>query len=63
MHLIGLLPAFLATIFALVPLVALVTAHFIYKEKITAHASAGIALTIAGVAFLKWRNPTQAFFS
>ena len=62
MHLIGLLNAFLATIFALVPVVALITAHFIYKKKITVHASAGVALAIAGVALLIWRNPILAFF-
>ncbi len=43
------------TIFALVPVVALLIAHFIYKEKITKHAFAGVLVAIAGVAILVWR--------
>ena len=51
------------TIFALVPVMALLTAHFIYKEKITRHALAGVFLAIAGVALLIWRNSILAFIS
>lgn len=51
------------TIFALVPVVALFIAYFIYKEKITKHALAGIVLAIAGVALLIWRNSILTFIS
>ena len=44
------------TIFALVPVLALFIAHYVYKEKITPHAMAGIAMAITGVALLIWRN-------
>lgn len=43
------------TIFALVPVVALLIAHFVYKEKITKYAIAGVLVAIAGVAMLIWR--------
>ncbi len=44
------------TIFALVPVVALLIAHFIYKEKITKYAMAGVLVAIAGVVILIWRT-------
>ena len=43
------------TIFALVPVMALLIAHFVYKEKITKYAMAGVLVAIAGVAILIWR--------
>jgi drug/metabolite transporter (DMT)-like permease len=43
------------TIFALVPVVALIIAHFLYKEKITQYAIAGVIIAIAGVMILIWR--------
>lgn len=43
------------TIFALVPAVALLIAHFVYHEKITRHALAGVFISVAGVAILVWR--------
>lgn len=43
------------TIFALVPVVALLISHFVYKEKITKYAMAGVLVAIAGVAILIWR--------
>ncbi|MFT3911156.1 MAG: DMT family transporter [Ferruginibacter sp.] len=43
------------TIFALVPVVALLIAHFVYKEKITKYAMAGVLVAISGVAILIWR--------
>lgn len=44
------------TIFALVPVMALLIAHFVYKEKITRHAMAGVLVAIAGVILLIWRT-------
>ncbi len=44
------------TIYALVPVVALLVAHFFYKEKITSHALVGVLLAILGVSVLIWRN-------
>lgn len=44
------------TIFALVPVVVLVIAHYLYKEKITRHALLGVLLALAGVSILVWRN-------
>ena len=44
------------TIFALVPAVALLIAHLIYREKITTYAMAGILVAISGVAILIWRS-------
>ncbi|MEO8769365.1 MAG: DMT family transporter [Ferruginibacter sp.] len=44
------------TIFALVPVMALLIAHFVYKEKITKHAIAGVLVAIAGVVILIWRT-------
>lgn len=43
------------TIFALVPVEALLIAHFVYKEKITKHAFAGVLVAIVGVVLLVWR--------
>ncbi len=43
------------TIFALVPVIALLIAHFIYKEKITKYAAAGVLVAVTGVAILIWR--------
>ncbi len=44
------------TIFALVPVMALLIAHFVYKEKITKYAMAGVLVAILGVAILVWRE-------
>ena len=49
------------TIFALVPVITLLIAHFIYKEKITANALAGALIAIAGVAILIWRINIQDY--
>ena len=43
------------TIFALVPVVALLISHFVYKEKVTRYALAGTLVAISGVAMLIWR--------
>lgn len=43
------------TIFALVPVVVLIIAHFIYKEKISRYAMIGVIAAITGVAMLIWR--------
>ncbi|MEO6491189.1 MAG: DMT family transporter [Ferruginibacter sp.] len=48
------------TIFALVPVVALFIAHFVYKERITFRALAGVIVAICGVVILIWRNNIQA---
>jgi drug/metabolite transporter (DMT)-like permease len=50
------------TIFALVPVVALLIAHFIYKERITKYAMAGVLASIAGVAILIWRINIETLF-
>jgi drug/metabolite transporter (DMT)-like permease len=44
------------TIFAMVPLFALVIAFAVYKEKITKRSVAGVIAALAGVALLIWRN-------
>lgn len=44
------------TLFALVPVLALFIARYVYKEQITKHSIAGIAMAITGVALLIWRN-------
>lgn len=51
------------TIFALVPVITLLIAHFIYGEKITWHAFAGAIAAIAGVIILIWRIKLQAMFA
>jgi drug/metabolite transporter (DMT)-like permease len=43
------------TIFALVPVVALLISHFALKQKITRFAMIGVIIAIAGVAILIWR--------
>lgn len=43
------------TIFALVPVFALIITHYIYKEKITRKAVFGAIAAITGVAVLIWR--------
>jgi len=50
------------TIFALVPVVTLLIAHFIYKEKITPYALAGVVVAITGVVLLIWQVNIQAIF-
>lgn len=50
------------TIFSLVPVVALLISHFVYKEKITKHTLAGVIVAIAGVVILIWRIDIQAVF-
>ncbi len=50
------------TIFALVPVVTLLIAHFIYKERITKHAFAGVIVAIFGVAILIWRIKIDTLF-
>lgn len=49
------------TIFALVPVMALLIAHFVYKEKITRYAMAGVLVAIAGVVILIWRMNIAAW--
>lgn len=44
------------TIFALVPLFALIIAFFVYKEKITTRSILGVIAALLGVAVLIWRN-------
>jgi drug/metabolite transporter (DMT)-like permease len=44
------------TIFAMVPLFALVIAFVVYKEKITLRSVAGVIASLIGVALLIWRN-------
>lgn len=44
------------TIFALVPLFALLIAFAVYKEKITVRSMLGVAAALAGVVLLIWRN-------
>lgn len=44
------------TIFAMVPLFALLIAFLYYKEKITSRSVAGVAAALIGVALLIWRN-------
>ena len=51
------------TIFALVPVVALIISHFVYKEKITRNALLGVLAAIAGVAILIWRMEITAVLS
>jgi len=48
------------TIFALVPVVALLISHFVYKERITKYALIGVSAAIAGVAILIWRIQIEA---
>ncbi len=43
------------TIFALVPVIALLISHFVLKQKITGYAMMGVVIAIAGVAILIWR--------
>lgn len=44
------------TIFAMVPLFALLIAFFFYREKITLRSILGVAAALLGVALLIWRN-------
>ena len=44
------------TIFAMVPLFALVIAFVVYKEKVTQRSVWGIIASLVGVALLIWRN-------
>lgn len=44
------------TIFAMVPLFALLIAFVYYKEKITTRSVAGVAAALTGVVLLIWRN-------
>ena len=44
------------TIFALVPVVALIISYFVYKEKLTRNALAGVIIAIIGVCILIWRK-------
>lgn len=44
------------TIFAMVPLFALLIAFFYYREKITTRSVIGVAAALIGVALLIWRN-------
>ena len=50
------------TIFALVPVVALLISHFVYKEKITKYALAGAIVAILGVAILIWRITIEGMY-
>ena len=51
------------TIYALVPVVTILVAHFFYKEKITRHALAGVLIAIVGVSILIWRNNISLFIT
>lgn len=44
------------TIFAMVPLFALIIAFVVYKEKITVRSVLGVLASLVGVALLIWRN-------
>lgn len=50
------------TIFSLVPIFALIIAHFIYKEKISLRAIVGVLISIVGVFILIWRDTITAWF-
>jgi drug/metabolite transporter (DMT)-like permease len=50
------------TIFALVPVIALIISRFVYKEKISTHAMAGAVAAIAGVVILIWRQDINLLF-
>lgn len=50
------------TIFAIVPVLVLLWAWIIYKEKITIQAIAGAAVSVAGVILLIWRNQLILLF-
>jgi len=50
------------TIFSLVPVVALLISHFVYKERITKYALAGVVVAISGVVILIWRTDIQVLF-
>jgi drug/metabolite transporter (DMT)-like permease len=57
------IPAAVAqTIFTLVPVVALLIAHFFYREKITTYALGGVVTAILGVGILIWRNEIFSLF-
>ncbi|HPH84479.1 MAG TPA: DMT family transporter [Ferruginibacter sp.] len=57
------IPAAVAqTIFTLVPVAAILIAHFFYKEKITPFTLAGVVTSIAGVGMLIWRNDIFSLF-
>lgn len=49
------------TIFALVPVVALLISHIVYKEKITLNALTGIATALLGIVVLIWRENIAAY--
>ncbi|MDB5203534.1 MAG: hypothetical protein JWQ27_2943 [Ferruginibacter sp.] len=49
------------TIFSLVPVIALLISHFVYKEKISKAAAGGILLALTGVLVLIWRMKIAAF--
>lgn len=49
------------TIFALVPVVALVISHFVFKQRVTPRALAGIVIALLGVSILIWRNVIAAY--
>lgn len=51
------------TIFALVPVVALIISHFVYKEVITRNALLGVFAAILGVAILIWRMEIAVLLS
>ena len=44
------------TIFGLVPVVAVLIAHVVYKERITKYSLAGMLVAISGVIILIWRT-------
>lgn len=50
------------TIFALVPVVALLISHFALKQRITKHAMIGVIIAISGVAILIWRAKLAEIF-
>jgi len=50
------------TIFSLVPVVALLISHFILKESITRNSLLGVAVAVAGVCILIWREEIMKLF-
>lgn len=51
------------TIFGLVPVVAILISHIVYKEKITKYSFAGVLVAISGVVILIWRIKIETMFA
>lgn len=50
------------TIFSLVPVIAMLIAWLVYKQKITLNALTGVLVAIIGVIILIWRNKIMLQF-